>query len=37
MRTFASGSLYSYRIIYRIENKAVTVATVVHGKRLLQG
>jgi toxin ParE1/3/4 len=26
---------YSYRIIYRIENDVVTVATVVHGKRLL--
>lgn len=27
---------YSYRVIYRIENQVVTVATVVHGKRLLQ-
>ena len=27
---------YSYRIIYRVEDQAVTVATVVHGKRLLQ-
>lgn len=26
---------YSYRIIYRIENQTVTVATIVHGKRLL--
>ena len=26
---------YTYRIIYRIENHVVTVATVVHGKRLL--
>ena len=26
---------YSYRIIYRIENNAVTVAAIVHGKRLL--
>ncbi|HEY2962977.1 MAG TPA: type II toxin-antitoxin system RelE/ParE family toxin [Pyrinomonadaceae bacterium] len=26
---------YSYRIIYRVENEAVTIATVVHGKRLL--
>lgn len=26
---------YSYRIIYRIEDEVVTVATVVHGKRLL--
>jgi toxin ParE1/3/4 len=26
---------YSYRIIYRVEDQVVTVATVVHGKRLL--
>ncbi|HEX6649731.1 MAG TPA: type II toxin-antitoxin system RelE/ParE family toxin [Pyrinomonadaceae bacterium] len=26
---------YSYRIIYRVEETIVTVATVVHGKRLL--
>ena len=26
---------YSYRIIYRIEDDVVTVAAVVHGKRLL--
>ena len=26
---------YSYRVIYRIENEAVTVAAIVHGKRLL--
>ena len=26
---------FSYRIIYRIENEVVTVATNVHGKRLL--
>lgn len=26
---------YSYRVIYRIENRTVTVATIVHGKRLL--
>jgi toxin ParE1/3/4 len=26
---------YSYRIVYRVEEKVVTVATVVHGKRLL--
>ena len=26
---------YSYRIIYRIENQVVIVATVIHGKRQL--
>jgi toxin ParE1/3/4 len=26
---------YSYRIIYRIENNVVTIATIVHAKRLL--
>ena len=26
---------YSYRVIYRVENEAVTVAAIVHGKRLL--
>ena len=27
---------YSYRVIYRIEGELVTVAAVVHGKRLLE-
>ena len=27
--------VYSYRIIYRIEQTTVTVAAVIHGKRLL--
>ena len=27
--------VYSYRVIYRVENDRVTVATIVHGKRLL--
>ena len=27
---------YSYRIIYRVENEIVTVAAIVHGKRLLE-
>ncbi len=27
--------VYTYRIIYRIENRVVTMATVIHGKRLL--
>ena len=26
---------YSYRIIYRVENEIVTIAAVIHGKRLL--
>lgn len=26
---------YSYRIIYRVEDELVTIATIVHGKRLL--
>jgi plasmid stabilization system protein ParE len=26
---------YSYRIIYRVDNETVTIATVIHGKRLL--
>ena len=27
---------YSYRIIYRIEGQTVTIAAVVHGKRLVE-
>jgi toxin ParE1/3/4 len=27
--------VYSYRIIYRIENSTVTITTVIHGKRVL--
>ena len=26
---------YSYRVIYRVEDEIVTVATIVHGRRLL--
>ena len=26
----------SYRVIYRVENEIVTVAAIVHGKRLLE-
>jgi plasmid stabilization system protein ParE len=26
---------YSYRIIYRVENEIVTIAAIIHGKRLL--
>lgn len=27
---------YSYRVVYRVENEIVTVAAIVHGKRLLE-
>ncbi|HEY0321250.1 MAG TPA: type II toxin-antitoxin system RelE/ParE family toxin [Pyrinomonadaceae bacterium] len=27
---------YSYRIIYRIQNEKVTIAAVIHGRRLLE-
>ena len=27
--------IYSYRIIYRVEDDTITIAAVVHGKRLL--
>jgi hypothetical protein len=26
---------YSYRVIYRIDDRVVTIAAIVHGKRLL--
>lgn len=26
---------YNYRIIYRIENDTITIASVIHGKRIL--
>ena len=28
---------YSYRIIYRIEDEEITIAAVIHGKRLFDG
>lgn len=28
--------VYSYRIIYRIRNETITIAAVIHGKRLLE-
>jgi plasmid stabilization system protein ParE len=28
--------VYSYRIIYRIQDKTITIAAVIHGKRLLE-
>jgi plasmid stabilization system protein ParE len=27
---------YSYRIVYRIEAEEITIAAVIHGKRLLE-
>lgn len=27
--------VYSYRVIYRVENETVTVIAIIHGKRLL--
>ena len=27
---------YSYRVIYRVEGKQVTIAAVIHGKRMLE-
>jgi toxin ParE1/3/4 len=32
---FREWFVYTYRIIYRIENEVVTIATVVHDRRLL--
>ena len=28
--------VYSYRVIYRVQDKTVTIAAVIHGKRLLE-
>ena len=33
--TLREWFVYSYRVIYRVENDRVTIATIVHGKRLL--
>ncbi|HEY0080422.1 MAG TPA: type II toxin-antitoxin system RelE/ParE family toxin [Pyrinomonadaceae bacterium] len=27
---------YSYRIVYRVQDKTITIAAVIHGKRLLE-
>ena len=35
-RSIRERFVYSYRIIYRIEQERILVATVVHGSRLLQ-
>jgi toxin ParE1/3/4 len=34
-KTIREKLIYSYRIIYRIENDTVTIITVIHGKRIL--
>lgn len=34
-RAIRERIVYSYRLIYRIENDTITIAAVVHGKRLL--
>jgi toxin ParE1/3/4 len=34
--TLRERFVYSYRIIYRIDGQTVTVAAVIHGKRLLE-
>jgi len=34
--TLRERFVYSYRIIYRIHGQTVTVAAVIHGKRLLE-
>ena len=28
--------VYSYRVIYRIEGETITIAAIIHGKRLLE-
>jgi hypothetical protein len=35
MKIFVSGSLTVIGVIYRIEREVVTIAAVIHGKRLL--
>jgi toxin ParE1/3/4 len=34
--TLRERFVYSYRIIYRVQGQTITVAAVVHGKRLLE-
>jgi toxin ParE1/3/4 len=34
-KTIREKLVYSYRIIYRIEDNIVTITTVIHGKRIL--
>jgi len=35
-QSIREGFAYSYRVIYRVENNVVTVAAIVHCKRLLE-
>ena len=35
-RTIRERFVYSYRLVYRIEQERILIATVVHGSRLLQ-
>jgi len=34
--TLRERFVYSYRIIYRVQGQTITVAAVIHGKRLLE-
>ena len=34
--TFRERFVYSYRLIYRIRNDTITIAAVIHGRRLLR-
>ena len=34
--TLRERFVYSYRIIYRIQGRTVTIAAVIHGKRMLE-
>jgi toxin ParE1/3/4 len=33
--TLREKLVYSYRIIYRVENEMVTIVTVIHGRRIV--
>jgi len=35
-RIFREVLAYSYRIIYRLEDREALIAAVIHGKRILQ-
>ena len=35
-KTIRERFVYSYRLIYRIDNDTVLIAAVIHGKRLLE-
>ncbi|MCL1465055.1 MULTISPECIES: type II toxin-antitoxin system RelE/ParE family toxin [Argonema] len=35
-QTIREQFAYSYRVIYRIQGETVTIAAVIHGKRLLE-